>query len=397
LTTDVQKLIDLACPVMHKRRIVILKELLVTGNRAAVARQLGIDVRNVQRAEQNAKEYAARKGFSPNHDMTHVAPNSHYVKGTSTLYKEDGTIGIQWVKTDIDTQRVDALSEVLENFSVRPAPKIKAPKKPIENLLSLYTLTDYHLGMYAWAAETGEEWDTEIASATFMHAIEQMMKGTPDSAIAVLNIQGDYLHWDGLDAVTPMNRHLLDADTRFGKLAELSLDVIMWTIEMLLTKHKKVRLLVCEGNHDLASSVWVRKAMKKIYAKNTRLDVDDTEFPFYAYLHGKTMLGFHHGHKVGNNKLAGLFSSEPRYRDMWGKAKNCYIHTGHYHHAERLQDEFGGAVVERHPTLSARDAYAARGGYVARRAAHVITYNDTGDEVSRATVTPPASKEIVSN
>lgn len=389
MRNDIQKLIDLADPVVHQRRIRILETMLKCGNKPAVARELNMNQRNVDRAEQSARAYAARKGYSPENDMNHVAPNSHYVKGTSTLYKEDGTIGIQWVKTDIDTQRVEALSEVLETFSVRPAPKVKAPKKVKQELLSLYTLTDYHLGMYAWSAECGEEWDTEIASATFLHAIEQMMLGTPDSELAILNIQGDYLHWDGLDAVTPMNRHLLDADTRFGKLAELSLDVIMWTIEKLLTKHKRVRLLVCEGNHDLASSVWVRKSMKKIYAKNDRLDVDDTEFPFYAYLHGRTMLGFHHGHKMGNNKLAGLFSSEPRYRDMWGRAKNCYIHTGHYHHAEKIQDEFGGAVVERHPTLSSRDAYAARGGYVARRAAHVITYNATGDEVCRATVTPP--------
>jgi hypothetical protein len=50
--------------------------------------------------------------------------------------------------------------------------------------------------------------------------------------------------------------------------------------------------------------------------------------------------------------------------------------------------EDGGAIVERHPTLAARDAYAARGGYVSFRGARAITYDKQLGEVERITVLP---------
>jgi hypothetical protein len=32
-----------------------------------------------------------------------------------------------------------------------------------EHLLNCYVITDYHLGMLSWKAETGADWDIEIA------------------------------------------------------------------------------------------------------------------------------------------------------------------------------------------------------------------------------------------
>jgi DNA repair exonuclease SbcCD nuclease subunit len=76
----------------------------------------------------------------------------------------------------------------------------------------------------------------------------------------------------------------------------------MGAVELLLEKHKAVRVIVCEGNHDMASSLWIRKAIGRIFMKNERVTIDDTDFPFYAYLHGDIMIGFHHGHKVKNKE-----------------------------------------------------------------------------------------------
>jgi hypothetical protein len=232
-----------------------------------------------------------------------------------------------------------------------------------------------------------------IAEHEALSAITRMADGSPNSELAILNLQGDFLHWDGLLAVTPASKHVLDADTRYGKLIEMALSITMQCIEILLIKHKKVKLLVCEGNHDESGSAWLRKAAKVIYKSNPRLEVDDTEFPYYAHLHGEIMLGFHHGHKKKNTALPTLFSAEPRYRAMWGQAKYCYIHTGHYHHKEQDASEGGGAIVERHPTLAGADAYAARGGYVSWRAAHAITYHYKSGEHSRKTVVPSLKDE----
>ena len=138
----------------------------------------------------------------------------------------------------------------------------------------------------------------------------------------------------------------------------------------------------------MAGSAWLRKCIKKIFAKNKRVDLDDSKIPFYAFKWGKNMVAFHHGHKIKNASLPKLFSSEPSYRSMWGECEYTYIHTGHYHHQEQDIKEDSGAVVERHPTLAGRDSHAARGGYVSKRGAKCITYHSEMGEVERTTIVP---------
>lgn len=358
------------------------------GNQSEAARSLGKGRSTVKDILNRVKGRAAlkdRKGHAQD------VPEGFNIKGVSTLYNDEGGVTAQWVKTDRDTERqleaveraVSAICESLPSYS-----KVKQPKSNNKDLLTLYTFTDYHLGMLAWDKEAGEDWDLEIAEQVFFNALETMIAGSPDSETCIINIQGDWEHWDSLTPVTPMSGHVVDADSRFDKLVELSIRILIQCTHRLLEKHKNVRVLVCEGNHNMTSSVWLRKCMKSVFTKNTRVEVDDTAFPYYAYLHDKIMLGFHHGHKKNNKSLPTLFSSEPRYREMWGSATYTYIHTGHYHHAEQDMAEAGGAIVERHPTLSARDAYAARGGYVSRRAARAITYHGTKGEISRTTAIP---------
>ena len=381
-------------PYATARQLEYLEAVQRFGSFRKAAAHFGVCHASISKSMHSLKAAAARAGFSPEHDMTHPAAPGFSVSGTSTMYGPDGQIKAQWVKTRQDQEKlVEALLERLEGYSYKPAPSVKPPKHAVACYATLYTLTDFHLGMYSWGEESGDDWDVDIAVKTMLTAIQEMADGSPDSECGILNLQGDFLHWDGLDAVTPTSKHVLDADTRFGKLIDMALDTIVGSVEMLLGKHKKVKVIVCEGNHDLVGSLWIRKMLKKIYAKNARLEVDDTEFPYYAHLHGSIMLGFHHGHKVKNKSLPALFASEPRFRKMWGDADYCYIHTGHYHHSEQDMAEGGGAIVERHPTLSGRDAYAARGGYVSWRAAHAITYHTEYGEVRRVTVTPRGSHD----
>jgi len=365
----------------------ILAAVLQEGSSSKAAKALRKNKSNINRAIARIKRNASKRGYAPEFDLVHPVAKSQLLKGTSTLYGEEGEKRLQWVKTSPQVELAEDLLRVLEDYEYKPAPKTKLSRGHQESdLCSLYTITDFHLGMYAWAGETGEDWDTEIAQEVMVNAITDMIASAPNSELGILNIQGDFLHWDGLDAVTPMNKHVLDADTRFSKMIELAIDLVAWAAIALSEKHKKVKVIICEGNHDLAGSAWLRKCILKIMASNPRIEVDDTNFPYYAHLHGTTLLGFHHGHKKANKSLPSLFASEPRYRGMWGKAKYCYIHSGHYH--KRESDEDNGAVVERHPTLAARDAYAARGGYVSNSGACVITYSKTAGEVIRHWVLP---------
>jgi len=359
--------------------------------RQEIADELDTSLRSVQRTLQRIKRNASRKGWDEDADLTHPVGANQVLKGASTLYDEEGKVRLQWVKSQPEVEdRIEVFAQVVEELTtgLKPLPVVKPPKQNDLDLLTLYTFTDYHLGALAQAKETGADWDVKIAEKTLWTALTQMMESSPSSQTAIFNLQGDWQHFDSLEAVTPTSGHLLDADTRLEKLVELSIKLAMSSVNQLLKKHLKVKVIICEGNHDITSSVFLRKTLKTVFANNERVEVDDTSFPYYAHKHGDIMLGFHHGHKKKNKDLPALFASEPRYREMWGASKYTYIHTGHYHSAEQDMAEAGGAIVERHPTLAARDAYAARGGWVSWRAARAITYHNKRGEVQRVTVVP---------
>lgn len=359
------------------------------GSAHKAAKALGMHHSTFSYAIQRLKAKAAKQGYSPEHDMTRTAPDGFMVKGVSSYYNRDGELSGQWVKTNTDQQRqIEMLLEALEkgSTSFKQYKPTKPPKATDKDLLSLLTITDFHLGMYAYHAETGDDWDTNIARQVFLDAVHQMVDAAPKAQYGLLNQLGDFLHWDGMLAVTPQSGHVLDADTRYAKLVELCMDIMVEAVKIMLAKFGEVIIVQAEGNHDISGSIWLRKHIKHIFANEPRVSVIDNDYPYYAHLHGEIMLGFHHGHKKKLGDLHKLFASEPRFRSMWGAAKNTYIHTGHYHHERVIEDS--GAIAEQHPTLSGRDSYAARGGWVSARGAKIITYHKVDGEVHRTTVRP---------
>lgn len=354
-----------------------------------IADRLNVDSRSVYRVMRRVKERAAKSGYSPEHDWNHPVPEGHKIKGVSTFYDDDGRPVRQWVKSQTDEKRqFEILIERLEeaHSGIPPFKPSKKPGKVEGSLLSLLTITDFHLGMYAYEAETGEDWDIKIARDVFLNSIHDMVSASPKAGTGMLCQLGDFLHWDGILNVTPQSGHILDADTRYAKLVDLTMSVMVEAVNIMLSHFGKVVIVNAEGNHDISGSIWLRKHLAHLFSKDRRVEVIDNDYPYYAYLHGQTMLGFHHGHKMKLPQLHKLFASEPRFREMWGKSNYTYIHTGHYHHERVVED--GGAIAEQHPTLAARDAYAARGGWVSRRGAKMITYHDVDGEVSRITVRP---------
>ena len=374
---------------ISERELSVISARAVDDTVDETAAKFGVSIRAIYTISGAVKARAARKGHAPEHDMTATAPAGFVVKGVSTYYNASGQKTGQWVKTIGDKERQHeimllAIEETHKNYKpFKPSPKVKHTDK---DLLSLITITDFHLGMYAWEAETGDDWDVNISKRVFLNAISDMIEAAPKAHTGFLCQLGDFLHFDGITAVTPMSGHILDADTRYSKLVELTIEIMTQAVQMMLKKFGKVVVVQAEGNHDMSGSIWLRKHIKYVFSKDDRVEVIDNEFPYYAYLHGEILLGFHHGHKKKMAQLPKLFASEPRFRKLWGKATQAYIHTGHMHHERVVEDM--GAIVEQNPSLSTRDAYSARGGWVSARGAKVITYHTKLGEVHRTTVRP---------
>lgn len=322
------------------------------------------------------------------------------VKGKTTLVDAEGRIMMQHIMERDTAERqaealramVAALKEDLPRVNITPA-----PQGTQANLLNQFTITDNHFGMLSWREETGSDYDLRIAEQLLLDWFAAAIDLAPDAHTAVLAQIGDLMHHDALESVTPAHRHVLDADSRLQKVIRVVIRTIRRIIDMLLQKHHHVHVIMASGNHDPASSAWLREMLAVMYEDEPRISVDNSPSLYYAYEWGKTALMYHHGHKRGVNNvdatLAGTF------RELYGRSKYAYAHVGHRHSDEGRKS--GLMYVEQHETLAAPDAYAAGGGWLSGRSAKVITYSKDHGEVGRLTLRPEmvagASKYVAAN
>lgn len=374
---------DFATP-KQKEYINALKEF---GSFRKAGNVLNVNESTVRRGINRLKKEATRRGFSPEHDFTNTVPEGYLLKGTSTLYDANNNIKMQWVKSLIDPEKQKILlEEFIQGFS-EELPKIEPTKfigTPQEDLANLYVLTDYHLGMFAWNEESGEDWDMKIAEELIEKWFNKAIDLAPDSKIGIFGQLGDFLHWDGLEAVTPAHKNILDADTRFQKVVRTAIRIIRRIMDKLLAKHEIVHVIIADANHDPAGSVWIREWLASIYENEPRVVVDTSADSYYCIEYGNTSLFFHHGHKKRVTNVDDVFVG--KFREIYGRTKYAYAHLGHFHHVQSKETNL--MIVEQHRTLAAKDAYSSRGGYLSGRDAKVITYSKEYGEVGRINISP---------
>jgi hypothetical protein len=359
------------------------------GSYEKAAKSLGIANSSCINLIKRAKRKAAMSGYSPEHDMTRTAPDPFVVKGVSTYYNEDGKPVGQWVKSSLDSQKqLELIREVIDELKrdIKPVAPVTPPQTlQLDELLNLYVLTDIHLGALSWAEETGAKWDLAVAEQTILDSFRYLIDHSPPSRHGFLCQLGDALHYDGMMPVTPTSGHIVDADSRFHKVVRATIRIFRRVIAMLLERHEQVTVLMAQGNHDLSSSVWLQESFAALLADDPRCNVIVNPSPYYSHTHGKTFLGFHHGHRKKIKNLAEVFSSRKYWSDL-GSCKQAYIHTGHLHHREVTESNFG--IVEMHQTLAAPSSYESQGGYSSGRSMSCITYHSAGREQSRSLYYP---------
>jgi hypothetical protein len=370
------------------------------GSRVKAAEELGIGIRWLMKCLQICKlrgddvppspynldrnAYLLKQIQAPHSS----APDGYLTKGVSSYHDADGNMHGFWLKTNVDDERRMKLIQAAVEEACAAIP----PQDPIDvhpgpqfdSLLNQYTFTDYHMGMLAWWREGGADWDLTIAESVLWRSFMNMMMAAPAARVGLLAQLGDFLHTDGMVPVTPAHGNVLDADSRFQKIVQVTIRVLKRIVNFMLTKHEEVWVLHAEGNHDPTSSIWLQQLFAALYENEPRCKVIDSPLPYYAIQHGKTMLAFHHGHLAHGQKLAELIPAQ--FPEMWGATTKRYCHTGHRHHAE--EKERPGLLMIQHQTLASRDAYAARGGWYAERAAQCFTYHKDFGQVARNIVTP---------
>lgn len=354
------------------------------GGMRPAARALGVAYNGVFQSITDLKTRAATLGYAPGHWTAGVAPG--YRMGKVTVQRSAAGVERVWERQHPEAVSLEAIinrcEERLKSFSRFKA--ITPPKPvaaPLTNFLGLF---DLHIGEKISADDPAGCWDIAIAKRTIVDCSTHAILTAPKAKRLVLCFGGDAAHYDGLEPVTPRSKHVLHSDGDFDDMVDAVLDVAVTVIDAGLKTHEEVHVIWAEGNHDQASSVWMRKMLARIYSAEPRLHVVQSKAPFYALRFGKVMLCVHHGHGAKLIDYAGIFAS--MFRQMWGASEYAYAHRGHEHHLH--EKERGGLVATQHPSLAPSDDYALSKGLISRRGCMMLTYHDEYGEVSRCTTRP---------
>jgi hypothetical protein len=371
-----------------------IEAILEHGSQRAAAKALGKAKSTVDGLVERVRKAAARQGYAPGHFESGTAPG--FNMGKVTVQRgPSGEVERTWERQSPDQERLAELMRATFAALAEDLPRAKptryAGKAGDADLLNCYVITDFHMGALSWAPETGADWDIDIAEQTLVAWFERAIAQSPNARTALLAQISDLLHWDGFDAVTPASKHLLDADTRFPKLARVAIRVLRRVIGMLLAKHERLHIIMADANHDPVSQVWLRECIAVLYENDPRVTVDTSPSPYNAYEFGKVAIFTHHGHKRRITNVSEVFAAQ--FREMFGRTKHAYAHTGHLHHVDMKENNL--MIVEQHRTLAAPDAYAARGGWITGRDAKVITYHREYGEVGRLTVSFDMVKDAI--
>lgn len=361
-----------------------LKAIVECGSCVAADAALGQEKSYSSAKLNQVRRRAAKEGYAPDaSNMSGGAPVGFMVKRHSARFDKEGNAAGGWLISEPTkeqaweafTQAANDAAEQLKGLS-KPTP---APEYADDDLLTVIPMGDPHFGLLAWAKETGEAFDLDIAERLTFNAVDRLCALTPSTGTALLLNLGDYFHADNGSNRTPRGNNILDVDGRFAKIASIGFRAMIRCIDRLLEKHGRVIVRNNRGNHDPHQAAMLTIAVEAYYHDNSRVDVEGTPSGFYFYRFGKVLIGSTHGDGAKLTDLPLIMANDAP--ADWAAAMFRVWHCGHFHH-DQIKD-LVGCTVETHRTLAAGDAWHRYEGYRAGRDMKAILYHRQFGEVSR--------------
>ena len=342
------------------------------GSKRAAAKALGISDRTLRR----------RLNKKPEPFLEAVANGVGFPADDVSGYWVKSGEGSFYVKRDFEDEKtkdfIDGIKEAL--IDCKDALTLPELVEDCDSeLLTTYPLPDLHIGMRAWAEETGIDWDLDIAKKVILEKFAALVSQSRPSKRALIVNLGDYFHANDGTNETPRSKHKLDVDGRGSKVALVGVEIMRSMIEMVASKHETIEFRSVKGNHDDDSSIILPVAFWLAFGDSPRIEINTTPKQLSYFSHGKVLLGFFHGHTMKAERAAMAMACEVP--ELWGKAEFYHMMHGHFHTASLK--EVGKVLVEGLQTVIPRDAYAAASGYTSGRSLTAITYHAERGEIGR--------------
>lgn len=273
----------------------------------------------------------------------------------------------------------NAIQEVFNNLAAPPMYIYRVGNK--NGLLLEFPVMDLHLGKLAWGEESDTDYDLKIAEKLFVGLIEDIMEQIQEYGIAVekivFPIGQDFFHFDTQNGTTSKGTQL-DTDTRWAKMFEKGLNMLIWAITNLASI-APVDVLWVPGNHDKMTSYYVTMATWAWFREHDHVNVDTSPKPRKYLRWGRNLIGWAHGADE-KRRIGELMQVEQA--ENWGKTKFREFHLGHLH-SEQVR-ESGGVIIRNLPSITAGDSWHKDMGFVGaiRRAQAILWDKEKGKRLT---------------
>jgi len=349
-------------------------------NSRKAAQVLGITHATVRNIVTTVKGAASAAGFSDAWDATAHVPPGEYVTGRS-IYTTNSDNEKVWLKTrrKLETaEKEEALKAFVDQLNSQVVQAKKTPKPSSKgkssDLLPTTIIGDAHIGMKASGDTRGRDFDSKIASAEIIAAIDYLVDAAPAAEHAMLINVGDFTHIDrAIPYPQTANGTPMDTDSRIELIMRKAADTMIHGITRMLEKHSNVSVVMARGNHDSETSIAIAMILAYRYEKEPRVTILEPNGFFTYTTFGRNLIAITHGDKAPGRRLADML---PRL-SVWSKTSHRYWILGHFH--SKLSEQYDNSVVlERFGTLAPADSWHASKGYCSPSIMNQIVYRRSG-------------------
>lgn len=272
------------------------------------------------------------------------------------------------LKRKVPQCQADAAAELIKRMA-NHAPKYPkfAPLKKISDPHMLeISIFDHHFGKLAWAKETDNNYDLDIAENVFKAAVEELLQKAQAYPLEkiLFPIGQDFFHIDNPKNVT-INNTPQDVDGRFAKIFETGCMACVNAIDHMI-RVAPVEIVCIPGNHDRTSSWFLVKYLGAWYRNCQRVAVNDSSRLRKYVRYGINLIGYTHGDEEKHDSLPAIMAAEAK--DDWAATEHREWHVGHYHKRKEVRynamDTHVGIPVRILPSLSGTDYWHYMRGYV---------------------------------
>lgn len=380
-------------PEEANRRREFIKENFYTMSNAQMGKVLGI-------AESNVRKHAKRLGLPSKSTILNKSDLSLQATSLFANRLAENNLPTNWtygwlksneasifVKNPEDILRLDQLkNEWLEIIkSKAPTYKPFQYKKIEDPHLLVIDPADVHIGKLALSAETGEEYNVDIAIKRVKDGIEMLVQkaqGFPIEKV-LLVIGNDILHTDTVNRTTTKGTPQ-DTDGMWFENYKKAHDLYVQIIDVL-TSVAPVHVIHCPSNHDVQSGFYLAQSVEAYYNKNKNVTFDVSIAHRKYFQYGKNLLGFSHGDGAKETDMMHLMAHESK--ELWANTDYRYWYLHHRHHMNKIHYQDGkdyiGGTIEYLRAVSANDGWHNRNGYVAPQSIYAFLHQKNKGQIAR--------------